>query len=50
MPQPGNPRYPGLLKEMEALFARCQTDGYVRVEYDCVISYGSFSERTDPSS
>jgi len=40
MPQPGHPRYAAMLREIETLFVRCQQDGYVRMKYDCAVSYG----------
>lgn len=40
MPQPDHPRYPTMLGEIETLFARCAEDGHVRMEYDCIVSYG----------
>ncbi|MGH9615826.1 MAG: class I SAM-dependent methyltransferase [Acidobacteriaceae bacterium] len=40
MPGKGHPRYPRLQQEIAALFAQNQKEGLVRLEYDCVISYG----------
>jgi SAM-dependent methyltransferase len=40
MPQPDHPRYPAMLKAIEALFVRCQKNGHVRMEYECVVSCG----------
>lgn len=40
MPQEGDPRYPAMLREIEALFARCQKDAHVRLEYECVVNCG----------
>ncbi len=42
MPQQGHPRYLAMLREIDALFAQCQKDGRVRMEYDCVVSSGQF--------
>jgi ubiquinone/menaquinone biosynthesis C-methylase UbiE len=40
MPQPDHPRYDAMLHQVEELFSRCQQDGHVRLEYDCVVTYG----------
>lgn len=40
MPHPSHPRYPAMLLEIERLFARCQQDGQVRLEYRCVVTCG----------
>ncbi len=40
MPQPGHPRYTAMMRQIEKLFAQCQQDGRVRMDYDCVMSYG----------
>jgi ubiquinone/menaquinone biosynthesis C-methylase UbiE len=40
MPQPGHPRYPAMLRQVKELFSQCQQDGYVRLQYDCVVTYG----------
>ncbi|MES2219623.1 MAG: class I SAM-dependent methyltransferase [Acidobacteriota bacterium] len=40
MPQPRHPCYNAMLRAIEELFSRCQRDGQVRLEYDCVVSYG----------
>jgi SAM-dependent methyltransferase len=40
MPQPGHARYEELQRAVEPLFEQCQKDGSVRLEYDCVVSYG----------
>jgi ubiquinone/menaquinone biosynthesis C-methylase UbiE len=40
IPQLGHPRYPAMLRQVEELFSQCQKDGHVRLEYDCVITYG----------
>ncbi len=43
MPQPGHPRYPAMLRRVEELFSRCQKDGHVHLEYDCVVTYGKLA-------
>lgn len=43
MPQQGHPRYAAMMREIEALFAACQKDGRVRMEYDCEVSYGQLA-------
>lgn len=40
MPQERHPRYTAMVGEIETLFARCQKDGSVRLEYACVVSCG----------
>ncbi len=40
MPQPGHPRYTAMMRQIEKLFAQCQDDGHVRMDYDCIVSYG----------
>ena len=40
MPQPVHPPYAAMLRRVEELFSRCQQDGHVRLEYDCVVTYG----------
>ncbi|MHB1937488.1 MAG: class I SAM-dependent methyltransferase [Acidobacteriaceae bacterium] len=40
MPQQDHPRYPAMARAIESLFTQCQKDGYVRLEYDCAVSYG----------
>jgi len=40
MPQLEHPNYPAMLHRVEELFSQCQQDGNVRLEYDCVVSYG----------
>jgi SAM-dependent methyltransferase len=40
MPQSDHPRHPAMLRQVEELFSQCQRDGHVRLEYDCVVSYG----------
>ena len=39
MPQPGQARHSEMLQESEALFARCQQNDHVRLQYDCAVSY-----------
>ena len=43
MPQPDHPRYPAMLRRVEELFSRCQKDGHVYLEYDCVVTYGKLA-------
>jgi SAM-dependent methyltransferase len=40
MPQPGHPRYTAMLSAIEELFSQCQKNRHVRLEYDCVVTYG----------
>ncbi|HTU49908.1 MAG TPA: class I SAM-dependent methyltransferase [Acidobacteriaceae bacterium] len=40
MPQPEHPRYAGMQRGIEELFSQCQQSGRVRLEYDCVVTYG----------
>jgi ubiquinone/menaquinone biosynthesis C-methylase UbiE len=40
MPQPGHPHYLDMLRAVEQLFLQSQQDGHVRLEYDCVVTYG----------
>jgi ubiquinone/menaquinone biosynthesis C-methylase UbiE len=40
MPQPGHLRYTAMLRAVEQLFSQCQQDGHVRLQYDCVVTYG----------
>jgi ubiquinone/menaquinone biosynthesis C-methylase UbiE len=40
IPQPGHPCYPAMLRQIEELFSQCQQDGHVRLQYDCVVTYG----------
>jgi ubiquinone/menaquinone biosynthesis C-methylase UbiE len=42
-PQPGDPRYPAMLADLEALFNRHQTDGTVTLAYDTAIFYGQLT-------
>jgi ubiquinone/menaquinone biosynthesis C-methylase UbiE len=41
MPQTDHPRYPDMLRAVEELFLQSQRDGHVRLQYDCVVSYGN---------
>lgn len=43
MPQPGHPRYAAMSAAIEKLFAENQSGGHVRLEYDCVVSYGQLT-------
>jgi len=43
MPQPGHPQYEAMSRSVEAHFARHQTDGHVRMKYDCIVCYGQLS-------
>lgn len=43
MPQPEHENYEPLHREIESLFAACQIDGSVRMEYDCVVSYAQIA-------
>lgn len=43
MPQPDHPHYPAMLRSIEELFSKCQREGHVRLEYDCVVTYGSLA-------
>jgi ubiquinone/menaquinone biosynthesis C-methylase UbiE len=40
MPQPGHPSYPEMVRAVEELFSQCQKAGQVRLEYECVVTYG----------
>jgi ubiquinone/menaquinone biosynthesis C-methylase UbiE len=40
MPELGHPRYPAMQRQIEELFAQCQETSHVRLEYECVITYG----------
>jgi len=40
MPLPGDPRYSAMRKALEELFRREQKHGYVRLEYECAVTYG----------
>lgn len=44
MPQPGQANYSAMLREIEALFNQCQKNGHIRIEYDCVVSFGQLKE------
>jgi ubiquinone/menaquinone biosynthesis C-methylase UbiE len=43
MPQPDHPRYPAMLRRAEQLFSRCEKEGRVQLEYDCVVTYGKLA-------
>lgn len=43
MPQPGHVGYAAMHDALQNLFAREQKDGHVRMEYDCVVSYGQLA-------
>ncbi len=43
MPQPDHPRYPAMLRAIEVLFSQCQKNGHVRLEYDCVVTFGRWA-------
>jgi SAM-dependent methyltransferase len=45
MPQSGHPRYNAMLCAIEQLFSQCQQDGHVRLEYDCVVTYGRLASK-----
>jgi SAM-dependent methyltransferase len=45
MPQPGHPRYAEMSRAVADLFNREQKNGYVRMEYECVVAYGQLSTR-----
>jgi ubiquinone/menaquinone biosynthesis C-methylase UbiE len=40
MPRPEHPRYAAMCAAIAELFESHQQDGYVRLEYDCTVSYG----------
>jgi ubiquinone/menaquinone biosynthesis C-methylase UbiE len=40
MPQPGHPRHEAMSRAVDIHFNEHQTDGHVRMEYDCVVCYG----------
>jgi ubiquinone/menaquinone biosynthesis C-methylase UbiE len=40
MPQPAHPCYPDMVRALERLFSLGQREGHVRLEYDCVVTYG----------
>jgi len=40
MPQEGDPKYLAMMDTVEALFARHERDGVVRMEYECAVCYG----------
>ena len=39
-PEPGNPKFEPMIEELQQVFGRHQTDGYVRFEYDTKVFYG----------
>ena len=43
MPQPGHPHYAAMLRAVEEIFSQSQKDGQVRLEYDCVVTYGKLT-------
>jgi ubiquinone/menaquinone biosynthesis C-methylase UbiE len=43
MPQPGQPRYEEMSRAVAALFAQNRVNGFVRMEYDCVVCCGQLS-------
>jgi SAM-dependent methyltransferase len=45
MPQPGHPRYAEMRRAVVDLFEREQRNGFVRMEYECVVTYGQLSTR-----
>lgn len=45
MPKPDHPRHAAMLAAIAELFEKNQRDGYVRMEYDCAVSYGQLSTR-----
>jgi SAM-dependent methyltransferase len=45
MPQPGHPRYAEMKRAVVDLFEREQKNGFVRMEYECVVTYGQLSTR-----
>jgi hypothetical protein len=45
MPKPGHARYAAMLDAIADLFERYQENGFVRLEYECAVSY----ERLDTS-
>ena len=40
MPQQDHPRYNAMVRAIESLFTQCQKECRVRLEYECVVSYG----------
>jgi SAM-dependent methyltransferase len=45
MPQPGHPRYAEMRRAVVDLFEWEQINGHVRMEYECVVTYGQLSTR-----
>jgi hypothetical protein len=43
MPQPDHPHHIAMLRAIEELFSQCQQDGHIRLEYDCVVTYGKLA-------
>jgi SAM-dependent methyltransferase len=43
MPQPGQPRYEEMCRAVVALFTQNEVNGFVRMEYDCVVCYGQLN-------
>ena len=43
MPQPGQPRYEEMSRAVVALFTQNEVNGFVRMEYDCVVCYGQLN-------
>ncbi len=43
MPQPGQPRYEAMSRAVAVLFAQNEMNGFVRMEYECVVCYGQLS-------
>ena len=44
MPQQDHSEYAAMLRQIEELFAQCQQNGRVRLEYDCAVRYGKLSD------
>lgn len=47
MPRPGQPRYDEMRGAIASLFAQHQSNGRVRLEYECVVTYGQLSALDD---
>jgi SAM-dependent methyltransferase len=43
MPKPGHSRYSEMTRAIEELFAKNESGGHVRMEYDCVVCYGQLA-------
>jgi SAM-dependent methyltransferase len=43
MPQDGDAKYPAMIEEVDALFARCARGGVVQMEYECAVRFGQLS-------